>query len=107
MIREAIIWAADGVNVANNQLVSSRSIVEEFKLYPNPALNFVNIETEVLANGGTYDLQLFSMNGNMVKAQKIASGLASVEISDLSPGNYLVLIKGVNFIQQRKLIVIR
>jgi type 1 glutamine amidotransferase len=107
MIREAIIWAADGVNVANNQLVSSRSVVEDFKLYPNPALDRVNIETEVLENEGTYDLQLFSMDGNMVKAQQIPSGLASVEISDLSPGNYFVLIKGVNFIQQKKLIVIR
>lgn len=54
----------------------------EFTVYPNPALNFINLPI------GSSDVKIYSITGNLVH-KSISSDL-SVNISDLSKGVYFV-----------------
>jgi len=55
-------------------------------VYPNPATDFVNING--LKDDAT--VQIFSLNGQLVKTVELATGTTSIAIEDLNAGSYLV-----------------
>lgn len=107
MIKEAIIWAADGSAVVENSIVKARSFPNEIKIFPNPASESVMIETPINENSEMYTLQVISTDGRRMLSKQINGGKSDFEVSNLPPGNYFVLVKGSDFLEQKNLIIIR
>lgn len=58
-------------------------------IYPNPTTDFLNIEIEDFTNG---TISIFSVNGSLVKEEKINGTHNSINVSTLRNGNYFFRI---------------
>ncbi|MBL0145657.1 MAG: fibronectin type III domain-containing protein [Chitinophagaceae bacterium] len=80
--------------------------MQEFQLYPNPAISYVNI---ALADAAAKDLQLQITNqmGQIVKTISISKGtlLKKLDISELPKGVYAVIVTGNETVQVKKLLI--
>lgn len=80
--------------------------MQEFLLYPNPAMSFVNI---ALMEAAAKDLQLQVTNqmGQIVKyiLVNIGTQLIKLDVSQFPKGIYAVVIRGNEAVQVKKLIV--
>ncbi len=74
--------------------------VKYFNLYPNPAKNMVNVNT----NLENYKIEMFTSEGKKVFE---GTNTKTLEISKFSPGLYIVKISSGNKIDRRKLIINR
>ncbi len=79
--KEDYICVVDPVNVAEQ-------ITEKVKVYPNPADYQITIEAENIRNVTIMDIQ-----GRIIKSADNVSDKMSVDVSDISTGNYLIKIK--------------
>lgn len=68
----------------------------DIRIYPNPASETVNIETE---RPGT--LRLFTMEGRMIREEKLNAGNTVINVSDLPKGIFQLTIKGEYFSSQQ------
>ncbi|GAB5535579.1 MAG: hypothetical protein Rubg2KO_18280 [Rubricoccaceae bacterium] len=60
-----------------------------FRIYPNPATEFVTIEMDGLPGDGA--IEVFNVLGQRVRALELASGVVpQVRVADLAPGTYLL-----------------
>jgi len=71
-----------------------------FKLYPNPSENKVNIVSRELIR----ELVVFSMDGKMISSQKVNSKTTTLDISSFPKGNYVVKLATKNSIGHSKLV---
>ena len=55
--------------------------------YPNPATNYIYVNTEINAQ-----IEIFNIDGQLVKSINISSSKEPINIQDLTAGNYLVRI---------------
>lgn len=70
-----------------------------FKIYPNPATDWVEISWESSENGMA---QLFDLNGKLIESQVIKSNIANLSLQSLPKGIYLLKININNqFFTQR------
>ncbi|MGM0531293.1 MAG: Ig-like domain-containing protein [Bacteroidota bacterium] len=60
-------------------------------IYPNPSTDQINIRTDIKAD--KYRLQIVNILGNEEMARTLTSNHEVVDISSLSPGAYMVIIK--------------
>lgn len=67
---------------------------ETIQIYPNPSSEFVQINLE--KEKSNYQVQLLSIAGKTIQRQNIASGLATLSVSDLAEGLYFVQILDAN-----------
>ena len=82
IIRLAIRYG-DGEPEEEEGYVDTNSI--SANIYPNPTTDFLSIEFEEMTNG---TIRIYSVNGSLVK-EEVLSGLHnSVNVNDLSKGNY-------------------
>ncbi len=83
---DAIYW--------RSTLASSNVSLNDFKIYPNPVGNSLNIST-VLSK---INIQLYDMSGNTVLNKKIEKGNNNLElnVSQLVSGNYMMIVKDSN-----------
>jgi hypothetical protein len=58
-------------------------------IYPNPTTDFLNIEIEDLTDG---TISIFSVNGSLVKEEKLNGTHNSINVSTLRNGNYFFRI---------------
>ena len=79
---------------------------QDFLLYPNPAISYVNI---TLLEAASKDLQLQVTNqmGQIVKSIRVSTGiqLVTLDISQLPKGIYAVVLRGNDAVQVKKIIV--
>ena len=87
------------VNVSSgtDELIS----LNEIKIYPNPASDFVIVESEKLK---IYQIEIFDITGKLVKNCTINENLQSFDISNLEQGIYFVNVKTNNVNRVFKLI---
>ncbi len=80
--------------------------MQEFLLYPNPAVSYVKI---ILIEPATKALQLQVTNqmGQIVKSDRVSTGtqLITLDVSQLPKGIYAVVLRGNDAVQVKKLIV--
>ena len=79
------------------------------RLYPNPAVDNVNIELE-LATAGNASLVVYDLAGRKVLAQSLGTvpegrHLCNLDCSKLAPGMYLVNLKVGNSVSAAKMVV--
>lgn len=69
----------------------------EFNIFPNPTKDLLNVIANFSAK-----LNIFDLNGKIVKNYDISNGLNIIKIEDIKPGNYLLKIQNTKqiFIQQ-------
>ena len=79
------------INGAISSLSSHQNTENIFKLYPSPSSDFITIESNI--NVGTY-YQILSIEGKVIHVGKISSSSHQINISDYTPGNYLLKIDG-------------
>ena len=91
-------WTAD----LSNQVTSSPTLRKEegISLYPNPVVDFLNIEG---VNRGT--ALLHDLTGRVVKEAKVEAG--QVDLSALGNGTYLIHVQGESLDFVRKIVVNR
>lgn len=76
------------------------------KLYPNPAIGPVNIETSPLSETSSYTVLVSDMNGQPVLSIPFVSGSTSFDTSSLATGTYIVQMqKGIELTPGVQLVV--
>ena len=70
------------VSIAENNEVA-------FMIYPNPAKNYVTIESAKAA-----DVKIYSVNGQMLSQQTISEGINTIDLSNLNAGMYFISVDG-------------
>jgi poly(3-hydroxybutyrate) depolymerase len=76
----------------------------EFVLYPNPATHEVRIE---VMNESSFSIAVLDLSGRMIFTREYNQSTATIDISALTAGNYLVQVKGFQngTVEAKKLIV--
>jgi hypothetical protein len=72
---------------------------EKFNVFPNPAIDFINIESDMFAQKDC-QIMVYSIDGKLVIAQEVKTrdALQTLSISDLSNGSYILrLVQGDTF----------
>jgi endoglucanase Acf2 len=75
------------LNFTNSGSRSMAPDTEELTLYPNPAHGFVNVAA--VEDG---DLFIYSMNGSLVKQQKVVKGNNTIQLDNFAAGIYIVKV---------------
>jgi len=94
----------DSANAADNASMKEPS---RFNVYPNPAIDQVTLD---IANPymGRLDVQVIDGRGMVVKRSELNKGLpvfqASISLSGLAPGMYIVRVQGVGWFESRKVL---
>ncbi|MFN2262194.1 MAG: T9SS type A sorting domain-containing protein [Psychroflexus sp.] len=86
------IWEAAGGTLAyqnNTTLKVYETSKIDFKIYPNPTSDVLEIETETLQN---VKLSLFDLNGKPLRQVEVELP-DSIDLSDLAQGNYILKIE--------------
>ena len=60
-----------------------------FVMYPNPAKDYVTIESAKAA-----DVKIYSISGQMLSEQNISEGINTIDLSDLNAGIYFISVNG-------------
>jgi hypothetical protein len=84
---------------AANGIVYAEEIA---KIYPNPASKTIHLENANKAN-----VEIYNVNGKIVKRASHIGRNASLDISDLTAGTYIIKVKEGNKIKTAKLNVVR
>lgn len=74
----------------------------EISVYPNPADDIINIETDKLANMSIYDMQ-----GKLIDNMDLSSTTTQVDVSYLSRGTYLLMFQANGALAKQMKIVIQ
>lgn len=84
----ALVQAARSGKLSAAAMSVTANHPESFAVYPNPATDFIRVESAVVTKGvaSIYDLQ-----GRKVQQQEI-SGSAQITVSQLAPGQYILRI---------------
>ncbi|MBL7765020.1 MAG: T9SS type A sorting domain-containing protein [Chitinophagaceae bacterium] len=85
--------------VINGVALSTTSVEKEnapFVIYPNPAQESITLKLNASAAQQTMPVELYDLNGKLMKHQLLRSGQQqlSINISSLSPGTYIVKVSG-------------
>jgi hypothetical protein len=85
------------ININNPSVVSDKDLIVEggMKCYPNPTHESVNVQL-LQPLEGEAQLQLFNVQGQIVRQQTMTSISTIVELNDLGSGVYLLKLKTSN-----------
>ncbi|MEX2596744.1 MAG: T9SS type A sorting domain-containing protein [Salibacteraceae bacterium] len=74
---------------------------ESFSFFPNPAINVVNIQSSERIES----LQLFSVDGSLVRMMGIQSTSARIDINELDAGVYIMKVHTASDIIQQRILI--
>ena len=81
---------------------------EEMSIYPNPASDYFTLDLK-LDEEIDLDIRIYDINGRLVSTKKdmncVGSYSKQINISDLAPGVYLVVVKGDDINYSKRLVV--
>ncbi len=93
------------INQPGDEQITNYQLKSLFKLYPNPANDYLSLE--FINPNGNCTFNIYSIKGELLKTISTNQqlGFLSINISDLKPGNYIVncveLQSNVNFVIAR------
>ena len=66
----------------------------QLKLYPNPAVDYINLEFSNFVQQGTVEIQILSITGQLVRTVNVdvsaSNGTSLIDVSKLAVGTYMV-----------------
>ncbi len=84
-----------------DQVVSVENpLASTFSLYPNPTSDILNVSAS-----GTYSVQIYSLNGQLIKSLVDVNGITSIDVSDFSKGNYILTVSNQSETKSEKFVV--
>ena len=84
------LWKIDiSVPTGNNNFIAKQN---ELKIYPNPATGFINIELPSFSPGRQLKYIIYNVVGGLAMEGYLTKTKSSINISNLSKGNYMVKI---------------
>ncbi len=98
-----IFWTNPDLTVSCFQVSMEENSQLEFRMYPNPASDVVQIETE---KGKIKQLTLYDINGRVILRRNVDNDRISLNTSDFDSGLYLIRLNGENGTGTRKLQVV-
>ncbi|MBO4614048.1 MAG: T9SS type A sorting domain-containing protein [Bacteroidales bacterium] len=81
-VTKIVVRYGDNPNCVESQKIST-------SIYPNPTTDFLNIEIEEMTDG---TISIYSVNGSLVKEEKINGTHNTINVSTLRNGNYFFRI---------------
>jgi hypothetical protein len=92
------------IHVAEGETLSlESSFIEDLIIYPNPVKNILTIDSSL--NLDQSIISVFDLAGRRVMNYRLASGINSVNVSELSAGEYILrVITEENHISSQKFI---
>ena len=113
MINDATVTMADVtaengvVHVIDKVLLDATASVNEnelegFNVFPNPAVEFINVEVE---NSDSKEVSIVNNIGQVVKVSALTSGQTKINVLDLEPGNYTLVVRSANSSRVEKLVI--
>jgi hypothetical protein len=97
--------AADAAQTRYNQVLPVRPSLaaDAWEVYPNPASS--NVRVEVSARFGGREVRLSNPLGQVLRRTVMLSNAASLDVSNLPPGMYIVRVYGTTGEMARRIIV--
>ena len=92
-----------GVTSANFTLGNNDFVLSEFKMYPNPAKEYVTIDLSDLTSNATFFI--YDYLGRLVKKELLNTTSSRLETSNLQKGTYIVKVDSDNGLASKILIV--
>ena len=83
---------------ATNETKNDKIVYDSFtdasiKIFPNPTQGIIQIEISNSRSSATIDVSLYDLTGKQVFSQKEVSATATIDISELGKGNYLMRLQ--------------
>jgi len=72
--------------------VSNFELFNEFKIYPNPTSDYVNI---IFNKSSNYEISITDLNGRKINQFKSKKCSNTIDVSSLSTGIYLIVLKDI------------
>ncbi len=100
---DGAVFSNASTNTGNKSLSSSNVEKNIFKLYPNPASDYVNIEfTQAYESDSLFTV--YDINGSVVLSKNGLESGAVIDISSLEKGAYIYAFRLGNLIKNGKII---
>ncbi|WP_167609526.1 fasciclin domain-containing protein, partial [Maribellus sediminis] len=100
--QNGVVHVIDKVILPDLNLTSVNELRDVgFKIYPNPARDFINIQTDETGA----DIKIMNIAGKVVFHQNLESNLERIDVSSFSPGVYLLTIEMNGFLNTKKIIL--
>lgn len=77
----------------------------EFSVYPNPATNIINIDTDQFLNKEISSVVITDISGRQMKVNSVNN--AQIDISNLNEGTYIITVLAGNKVYRSKFLVMR
>ncbi len=74
------IARVDGIQMATTGIESQNAISSEMRVYPNPAVNFLNVDFGNVQISGNVNFELFNQAGEKVSSEKINSDNSRITV---------------------------
>ncbi len=102
--QDSTLLITQNIDMQNNTQTNITNTVDntQISLYPNPATDFLNIN--IINSLGTNEINLFTINGKLLQKQTTNNSNSKIDLTNLSPGTYIIRIKSGNYNYQQKII---
>lgn len=93
------------ISFAGNALstVEEQNYEVEFKLYPNPASDFITLKMPSEGSGSI--VEVFNILGKAIKSMKMTDNSYKLDVSDLANGMYLIRVQTKNGMAIKKFVI--
>jgi Pregnancy-associated plasma protein-A/Secretion system C-terminal sorting domain len=93
----------DNIQIAQrNKLNINDNFIQEFNVFPNPAMNKIKISSEFKMNS----ISIFDLQGKLIIESKLNENEAQIDLEQISRGIYTVFVRFENgLVEVKKLIV--
>jgi lysyl endopeptidase len=91
-----------------NKVTENKVKMEEFNVYPNPASDWIILSSGKIA--GDVSIRIMDQTGTVLKTESIKGrfpGEASIDVSELKPGFYLIELRSEGFTETHKVLINR
>jgi hypothetical protein len=96
-----------GSNIMGTLFTGLSDIVPEavFSIQPNPAKEKFTVLLTAQAKAMQNNLRIYGMNGQLIESSQLDNNQTEVNVSELTPGVYMVVLENVKGINRQKLVV--
>ncbi len=91
-------------NAVHSSLKPKSASGRSVKIYPNPAADFVNIES---GQASSMQIKIFDTSGKKMNSLNSINGRALIPVKDLKSGSYFITVEHAGIVESYSLIILR